>query len=369
MSWHVAAPARGCPAPPPPVASAHTPNPLSCAARGVHARFGAASCMAAWRSLWERGLDAARLHGGMEPAERDSALAKLRSGAACVLVTTDVAMRGLDLPSIVRVINFDFPESAQQFVHRVGRTGRAGAKGTAVHLLGSHGEWVLARQLRDPVQLRALLAAGPPVPAEPSDDEPRHSAPSAREHARPYDEPDAARGLRKRAPAGRGATRLASAEAAALASLEAEDAEYYDESDGADERGEGRSSRARAGDEQRAPAAVGGSYALRGEAGRGRIVLRTRGRRLSEDEAAREHARGGSAPLGRTSEPLHFVRSAYTPSLRSARSKQAGVRGAPLARPAEDEYDEERVVEFGDRGEALMRVRRTRRFPRADGKL
>ena len=106
MSWHVAAPARGCPAPPPPVASAHTPNPLSCAARGVHARFGAASCMAAWRSLWERGLDAARLHGGMEPAERDSALAKLRSGAACVLVTTDVATVSythLTLPTICSV--------------------------------------------------------------------------------------------------------------------------------------------------------------------------------------------------------------------------------------------------------------------------
>lgn len=124
--------------------------------------------MAAWRSLWERGLDAARLHGGMEPAERDAALAKLRSGAACVLVTTDVAMRGIDLPSVARVINFDFPESALQFVHRVGRTGRAGARGSA------HTLWVADEAAERSIarELGALLAAcgQPALPTRPAVD-------------------------------------------------------------------------------------------------------------------------------------------------------------------------------------------------------
>lgn len=330
--------------------------------------------MAAWRSLWERGLDAARLHGGMEPAERDAALAKLRSGAACVLVTTDVAMRGLDLPRVSRVINFDFPESAQQFVHRVGRTGRAGAKGTAVHLLGSHADWLLSRQLRDPRQLRALLAAGPAEASAPATERRTNGthARAADSGAKDEEETDAARGVRKAGRARYGAARAAALDAAALAELEEEEAERYAQpaataggwrnghrpvERGGAERGVGRER----GGEQRAPAAVGGAYSLRGEAGRGRVVLRTKGRRLREEEAEREQAEAG-VPRGAVSQPVRFVRSAYTPSLRSARSKSApGSRGAAV--PAEHEYVEERYVEFGAGGEALERVRRVRRVP------
>lgn len=319
-----------------------------------------ASCMAVWRSLWERGLEAARVHGGMEPEERDNALHKLRTKAACVLVTTDVVMRGLDLPAVARVINFDFPESAQQFVHRVGRTGRAGKKGSAIHFIGSHADWLLARQLRDPLQLQALLAAPPPLPAGRREQSP--DAPEALE-------PDASRGVPE---ASRGRS-SAAARAAAKAAAEAEadsgaDDDWLDDDDD-DHPRVGRGLRASSGSaggrraedverEGRAPRAVGGTYSMRGEAGRGRVVLRARGRRQSESDAASElESAKGADRSAAGAEPLRFVRSAYTPSLRSARRSEDK---RSSREPVESEYRELRFVELSASGEPLHRVERVR---------
>lgn len=75
------------------------------------------------------------IHGDKDQRERDLALSLFKSGAKRVLVATDVAARGLDVKSVRLVVNFDPPNREEDYVHRVGRTGRAGLKGTAVTLL------------------------------------------------------------------------------------------------------------------------------------------------------------------------------------------------------------------------------------------
>ena len=69
------------------------------------------------------------IHGDLSQAQRDRVMRRFRSGQADVLIATDVAARGLDIPDVSHVINFDIPESAEAYVHRIGRTGRAGRAG------------------------------------------------------------------------------------------------------------------------------------------------------------------------------------------------------------------------------------------------
>ena len=82
--------------------------------------------------LQGEGHAAAALHGDMNQFERNRTLASMRRGGVRTLVATDVAARGLDVPGISHVINFDLPRQAEDYVHRSGRTGRAGASGIAV---------------------------------------------------------------------------------------------------------------------------------------------------------------------------------------------------------------------------------------------
>ncbi len=82
--------------------------------------------------LTERGFDASPLHGDMAQAAREKALAKFRDGKLRVLVATDVAARGIDVTGVTHVINYTCPEDEKTYVHRIGRTGRAGATGIAV---------------------------------------------------------------------------------------------------------------------------------------------------------------------------------------------------------------------------------------------
>ena len=83
-------------------------------------------------SLSAQGHAAAALHGDMSQRDRNRTLIKLRQGGIRVLVATDVAARGIDVAGITHVINFDLPKFAEDYVHRIGRTGRAGASGIAV---------------------------------------------------------------------------------------------------------------------------------------------------------------------------------------------------------------------------------------------
>lgn len=82
--------------------------------------------------LLDKGHRVAALHGDMNQRQRTRTLALLREGDIQILVATDVAARGIDVQSISHVINFDLPQSGEDYVHRIGRTGRAGAKGTAL---------------------------------------------------------------------------------------------------------------------------------------------------------------------------------------------------------------------------------------------
>ena len=79
-----------------------------------------------------RGFAAAAVHGDLGQGARERALRAFRSGKVDVLVATDVAARGLDVSGVTHVINYDCPEDAETYVHRIGRTGRAGATGVAV---------------------------------------------------------------------------------------------------------------------------------------------------------------------------------------------------------------------------------------------
>ncbi len=85
-----------------------------------------------WGFLQGNGLQAAVLSGDVPQKKRMSLLKKFTDGELDVLVATDVAARGLHIPDVTHVINYDLPEDAEDYVHRIGRTGRAGAKGSAI---------------------------------------------------------------------------------------------------------------------------------------------------------------------------------------------------------------------------------------------
>ncbi len=84
------------------------------------------------KRLAEEGVIAGVLHGGHSQTDRFAALEDFRDGKVKVLIATDVAARGLDIPGITLVINTELPSEPKQYVHRIGRTGRAGASGTSI---------------------------------------------------------------------------------------------------------------------------------------------------------------------------------------------------------------------------------------------
>jgi ATP-dependent RNA helicase DeaD len=91
-------------------------------------------------TLKRRGKNVAALHGGLSQRERDRTLAAFRAGRIQFLIATNVASRGLDITDLPYVLSFDIPEDADTYVHRIGRTGRAGREGTAITFVG---EWDL----------------------------------------------------------------------------------------------------------------------------------------------------------------------------------------------------------------------------------
>ena len=91
-------------------------------------------------TLGRRGKNVAGLHGGLSQRERDRTLAAFRDGKIQFLIATNVASRGLDITDLPYVVSYDIPEDADTYVHRIGRTGRAGKEGTAITFVG---EWDL----------------------------------------------------------------------------------------------------------------------------------------------------------------------------------------------------------------------------------
>jgi superfamily II DNA/RNA helicase len=88
------------------------------------------------RQLEKSGYKAALLHGGKSQAQRTKTLDGFTKGRTRILVATNVASRGLDIPNVSHVFNYDLPEDTETYVHRIGRTARAGKEGVAVTLVG-----------------------------------------------------------------------------------------------------------------------------------------------------------------------------------------------------------------------------------------
>ncbi|MBN6710626.1 ATP-dependent RNA helicase SrmB [Haemophilus haemoglobinophilus] len=89
-------------------------------------------------TLRKRGIRSTYLEGEMAQTQRNNAIDKLKNGVVTVLVATDVAARGIDIDDVSHVMNFDLPYSADTYLHRIGRTARAGKKGTAVSFVEAH---------------------------------------------------------------------------------------------------------------------------------------------------------------------------------------------------------------------------------------
>jgi ATP-dependent RNA helicase DeaD len=90
------------------------------------------------RALKSRGFGAMGLHGGLSQGERNQAMGMFRAGELPILVSTNVAARGIDIPEITHVVNYDMPDNVEEYVHRIGRTARMGRRGFAVTFMA---EW------------------------------------------------------------------------------------------------------------------------------------------------------------------------------------------------------------------------------------
>ena len=89
--------------------------------------------------LEKNGFSSRSIHGDKNQAQRTRAIKAFRTGAADILVATDVAARGLDIPDVSHVINFDTPQSYEDYIHRIGRTGRGGKAGSALTFVSKMG--------------------------------------------------------------------------------------------------------------------------------------------------------------------------------------------------------------------------------------
>jgi ATP-dependent RNA helicase RhlE len=123
--------------------------------------------------LEKAGIGAAAIHGNKSQNARDRAMNGFRDGSLRILVATDIAARGIDVDGLSHVVNYDLPNVPETYVHRIGRTGRAGASGTAISLCGHDERGFLAdieRLMRvkvervDDALVRAAIAANPAAP-------------------------------------------------------------------------------------------------------------------------------------------------------------------------------------------------------------
>ena len=112
--------------------------------------------------LSAQGHDTAALHGGMVQEQRDRVMGRFREGALDVLVATDVAARGLDIDHVSHVVNYDIPANPEAYIHRIGRTGRAGREGVAITLVEPR-EHRLLRNIEAAMRTRLEVAQIPTV--------------------------------------------------------------------------------------------------------------------------------------------------------------------------------------------------------------
>jgi ATP-dependent RNA helicase RhlE len=158
------------------------------------------------KQLAASGIPANAIHGNKSQPQRERALAEFREGRVKILIATDIAARGIDVSGVSHVVNFDLPNVAEQYVHRIGRTARAGAAGVAVAFCAEDERPYLkdiekltrqriaveplpANFLGEAAKIRGAVKAVPardysPV-ADSEIDRPRHRRPAKRFHAQP----------------------------------------------------------------------------------------------------------------------------------------------------------------------------------------
>ncbi|BES85783.1 ATP-dependent RNA helicase SrmB [Pectobacterium araliae] len=113
--------------------------------------------LVAW--LREAGINSCYLEGEMVQAKRNEAIKRMSDGRVNVLVATDIAARGIDINDVSHVFNFDLPRTADTYLHRIGRTGRAGRKGCAISFVEAHDHLLLgkiSRYLNEPLKPRVI---------------------------------------------------------------------------------------------------------------------------------------------------------------------------------------------------------------------
>ena len=138
------------------------------------------------RQLEQDGISAAAIHGNKSQGHREKALAGFRSGATPILVATDIAARGIDVDDVTHVINFDLPNVPETYVHRIGRTARAGAAGTAVSFCSPEEREFLRdieKLIRQPIPVAGKAATS--EAAEQAEPAPHHGAVRPARGARP----------------------------------------------------------------------------------------------------------------------------------------------------------------------------------------
>ncbi|MDN5928815.1 MAG: DEAD/DEAH box helicase [Hyphomicrobiales bacterium] len=140
------------------------------------------------RNLERDGFAAAVIHGNKSQNARQRALNGFRDGSVRILVATDIAARGIDVPGISHVINYDLPDEAESYVHRIGRTGRNGADGIAITLCDP-GEVSKLRQVERIARMRLPVTAShldqPDPAAQPRERPVKAEGAGEREHRRP----------------------------------------------------------------------------------------------------------------------------------------------------------------------------------------
>jgi ATP-dependent RNA helicase RhlE len=143
------------------------------------------------QQLTRSGVEADAIHGNKSQNARTRALEQFKEGSMRVLVATDIAARGLDIEALPHVVNFDLPHVAEDYIHRIGRTGRAGSEGEAVSLVSAEDRPLMAaieRLMNRKVEQRVIAGFEPGSAPARREEEPRHEGhrrPNAQQQRRP----------------------------------------------------------------------------------------------------------------------------------------------------------------------------------------
>jgi len=150
--------------------------------------------------LEKSGLSTAAIHGNKSQGARTKALKEFKNGKITILVATDIAARGLDIDQLPIVVNFDLPMVAEDYIHRIGRTGRAGSEGMAISLVAPEEGRLLRdikRMLKQEIAVENIVGYEPSRPLNldgprPSNGKPRNPNHARRPHANGPKKPHAA---------------------------------------------------------------------------------------------------------------------------------------------------------------------------------